>query len=787
MDSIYIKQEKSRYLLSSSIYEIDALVKQSNFDLVISVCEVNEHHGTGIFLQRIFPDSSKIISFRSINNYKGEQDFGAYQFCYNFENLSFTEIIVKIQQEFGQIRPRRILSIPYLINDFLVTKAVKYLFKCPLCVYIMDDQNIYVDNVPNHIIEEVLEMSDLRLGISRPLCEAYQKKYGYKIWFVPPLVEGHSIQKKVKPALNSLLESRHGVLIGNIWSQKWLDNLKKVVKNSGSKVDWYGKPNREWVTFEEEELEKDGIFFKGFLPDEQTLIERLREAPYAIVPTGSTNESEDRPDIAFLSLPSRIPFLIATANTPLIILGTKDSAAAKFVEEYKLGVICDYEIASFSQAVDYICDLEVQKAIRKQATKLALYLSVDNLAEWIWQSLDKREPIDLRFENLGQLLLDADLIITTNEVNPRHGTGALVKRIFADSSNIFSIRSFNHYNGEHDFGDVSLQFSHEKASSRLEIFQSVLNLIQGNTFKRILCIPYYPDEILTAIVIKELFNIPLATYIMDDQNICVNNIPDQLMREFLGKCSLRLATHPELRDAYEKKYGLKFWLLPAVVPNHLLELTVQQPNSQLCQTQTGALIGSIWSKKWFNLLRETVVGAQKKIDWYGNSKYPWLKESSEELAKQGINPQGILPEAQLVKKLRNYPYVIVPTGTLDARDDQKELSQLSLPGRIIFTLATSNTPIIILGSPETSAAQFVQHFGIGLVCDYNSASFRQAVAKIIQPSVQEKMRQRAASIAEKFSDHNISQWIWQSLEKGEPCDLLFEKLMSYFTLCSPES
>ena len=83
MDSIYIKQEKSRWELSSSIYEIDTLVKNSNFDLVISVCEVNENHGTGIFLRRIFPDSSKIISFRSINNYNGDQDFGAYQFCYS--------------------------------------------------------------------------------------------------------------------------------------------------------------------------------------------------------------------------------------------------------------------------------------------------------------------------------------------------------------------------------------------------------------------------------------------------------------------------------------------------------------------------------------------------------------------------------------------------------------------------------------------------------------------------------------------------------------------------------
>lgn len=643
----------------------------------------------------------------------------------------------------------------------------------------MDDQNIYIDHVPNQIIEEVLTMSDLRLGISRPLCDAYEEKFGFKLWFVPPLVDHQSIQQTAKLPLNYLLESRHGIVIGNIWSQKWLDNLRIVIKNSGSKVDWYGKPNRDWISFDEEELEKDGIFFKGFTPKEETLIERLREAPYAIVPTGSTDEADDRPDIAFLSLPSRIPFMIATANTPLIVLGRRDSGAAKFVEEFKLGIICDYETDSFSQAIDYICDPDIQQEIRKQAAKLARFLTVDNFAEWIWQSLDKGNPIDFRFEYLGKSLQDADLVITTNEVNYRHGTGALVKRIFPDGFNILSIRSYNHYNGEHDFGDVSIQLSYPKLSQRSEIFQSVLNALQGTTIKRILCIPYYADEILTAIVIKELFNVSLVTYIMDDQNICVNNISDDLMREFLGKCSLRLATHVQLRDAYEEKYGLKFWLLPAVVPDHLLEMKQQVPDHQLSESKTGALIGSIWSKKWFNMLYKTVIGAKAKIDWYGNSKYSWLEESTQELRKQGINPQGILPEVELAKQLKKYPYVIVPTGTLDARDDQKQFSQLSLPGRIIFTLATSNTPIIILGSNQTSAAHFVNHFEIGVVCDYDPVSFAQALAYVVQSDVQQKMRQKAANIAEYFSAEGISKWLWHSLELGEPCDLKFEKLLDH--------
>ena len=46
------------------------------------------------------------------------------------------------------------------------------------------------------------------------------------------------------------------------------------------------------------------------------------------------------------------------------------------------------------------------------------------------------------------------------------------------------------------------------------------------------------------------------------------------------------------------------------------------------------------------------------------------------------------------------------------------------------------------------------------------------------------MRQRAAKIAQSFSDRGINQWIWDSLDKGEPSDLKFEQLMSYLPVDS---
>jgi hypothetical protein len=33
----------------------------------------------------------------------------------------------------------------------------------------------------------------------------------------------------------------------------------------------------------------------------------------------------------------------------------------------------------------------------------------------------------------------------------------------------------------------------------------------------------------TAIAIKEIYGVPMCTYIMDDQNVCTSEIPDELM------------------------------------------------------------------------------------------------------------------------------------------------------------------------------------------------------------------------------------------------------------------
>ena len=379
-------------------------------------------------------------------------------------------------------------------------------------------------------------------------------------------------------------------------------------------------------------------------------------------------------------------------------------------------------------------------------------------------------------ENLSRDEVGYDVVITPNEMNYQHGTGFLVHRLFGNRAGTLSIRAANHYGGDHQFGDESLLIAHEGISRPRSIEQTLRNL-GDRVPRRIFCVPFLTADLLTALALHDVFKAPMCLYLMDDQNVTTPGIPDSLMRKFLERCALRLTTHSEMRDAYEKKYGLKFYLLPAVVPPSLISASLSQPEPALVRERTGALVGSVWGRAWFDQLK-TVIGASGlACDWFGNHKTPVFRITPEELADARICAAGVVPEEALAIQLRRFPYAIVPTGTLDEADDTAWASGLSLPGRILFIMATSNTPIIVLGSPRTPAARFIEYFGVGIRCDYTAESFLAAVDEVVDPKNQAKMRANAAHIALRFSAEGIGEWIDRSLELGRPYDGRFEELM----------
>jgi FkbM family methyltransferase len=372
------------------------------------------------------------------------------------------------------------------------------------------------------------------------------------------------------------------------------------------------------------------------------------------------------------------------------------------------------------------------------------------------------------------------IIITAAEVNQRHGTGVLVSRIFGDTPDVVAIRTRSHYGSEQHFGAASFCLPRNELS-RAEIFFIVYRWLTGATARRVVCVPYYPEDLLVALAAKELFNAPLCTYIMDDHNIHGRAIPDALMEEALKKSDLRLAISTEMQHAYQDKYRLKFWLLPPVVSAELVLSEPALPADEGGETPAGVLVGNIWGQRWLELLRETIRGSGTKLHWYSNSGLQapaWLNMNIEELAQDGIVIHEALPEAELADVLRKSSFAVVPSGTLDDTDDNVAIARLSLPTRVPFILASSNTPIIVVGSQSTASSRFVKRFQIGTVCDYEPGSYREAVRQVTAPGAQLAMRRNASAMAEAFAADGTAEWVWKSLEQGEPCDMKFEKLMA---------
>src|SRR6185312_3225408 len=116
-------------------------------DLVITPCEVNEQHGTGTLLLRIFPDSRSLISLRTSNVYDGTQRFGAAQLCLPLAQAARPEITSWLKWYLTGVAIRRIVCLPYLPADVIVALTAKAMFDAPLCTYIMDDKNVCAEGI----------------------------------------------------------------------------------------------------------------------------------------------------------------------------------------------------------------------------------------------------------------------------------------------------------------------------------------------------------------------------------------------------------------------------------------------------------------------------------------------------------------------------------------------------------------------------------------------------------------------------------------------------------------
>jgi hypothetical protein len=369
-------------------------------------------------------------------------------------------------------------------------------------------------------------------------------------------------------------------------------------------------------------------------------------------------------------------------------------------------------------------------------------------------------------------LQDATLVITHAELSYRHGTGALLIRILQQEKNVIVFHSQKFFGG-HDIAFPAFQITHQRSSSATAR-RRIQKILSGSNVTQILCVPFYPDEAISALAAHDLTNAPLVLYIMDDQNIHAEGISDRLMEQLVRRSAIRFAISEPLRDAYEEKFDCIFFLLPPVIDPALFASADRgfSPN----KPPLGIMIGNLWNADLVSRFVGTIRDSGLQIDWYGNAGKPFIALDEQKMAQAGIHLKALVPEEQLIGELRKADYAVVPSGMLDEADTHNWLAKTSLPSRIIYLMTTGNLPIAILGHPDTAAARFVTELQIGAVCSYDPKEFAMSVEAITDPIVSAGIRKNASALSPTFSSEGLWQWIWASAARHEPVDDRFARL-----------
>ncbi len=396
----------------------------------------------------------------------------------------------------------------------------------------------------------------------------------------------------------------------------------------------------------------------------------------------------------------------------------------------------------------------------------------------------------------------SDLVIVSSvEINSRHGTGLLIQFMFKDFSEITTVSSKRCFDDDRVRSARHFEVPSEQVD-RHQIYELVLNWFKDSPPARAFVVPYYRTELLVAIAMADLFGTRVCLHVMDDQCLLEEEIPLSLMAEAMDKASLVFVISPEMRDAYRQQFKSRTFILPPVVPQSMLCSQEYPPPTQSPQVPRlrsrvsnllhavrgrgrkahvepprGILIGNVWNEQWLQRLQSMVAGSGHQVDWYSNNPDPIrLAVQKKDLLASGIHLHDPIWGDDLVQELRRRPYAIMPSSMLGADEKRASLARLSLPSRLPFVMSVANIPIVVLGSQETAAGRFVNRFQLGAVIDYEPDQFRSAINQILEPDRQRQIRNRAGELAQSFSAERLDDWIGQSIQLGQPVDQRFESL-----------
>ena len=375
-------------------------------DLLLAHVEVNRLQGTGVLIERFFPDARPFVTVRSRTLYQGVVHFGGVHLSVDLPGLTECARSRILRRLLAPYAIRRILCVPFFASDFVHAVAAREVTGAPLCTYVMDDQVLHARDVSSELAARVFAASEVRLAISPEMIAEYTAWFGCSFGLLPPIVTNrdHEVPNDWTPARGN---ARRCVMVGNIWSARQFDQIRAFSRAAGLRIDWFGNHKVAWLPQERAALEADGIFCQGFLPEDQ-LAQRLANYPFVVLPSGALDGTEDNEWLTRLSLPSRMVFILTKTFTPMLVLGSEQTAAARFVRQFGLGLSSNYDATEAAEKIATLTDPAARQHFVGNARHVAPAFLVPGCGEWIWNSLAAGRPLPTPFAALYQVGGDAD-------------------------------------------------------------------------------------------------------------------------------------------------------------------------------------------------------------------------------------------------------------------------------------------------------------------------------------------------------------------------------------------
>jgi len=375
-----------------------------------------------------------------------------------------------------------------------------------------------------------------------------------------------------------------------------------------------------------------------------------------------------------------------------------------------------------------------------------------------------------------------DLVVVPAEISFAHGTGVLLTRMLEEAGPYLAFRAFNHYTGRNDASPlVDFVLPYRPEWLRQEITAYVARRLCHYDVGYILSVPYHLEDVRLALAAKAATGAPLAVYVMDDNCLFSDGLKHDELAELLTSADALFAISSELQTAYQDSFRRKFWVVPPLVKDSLIRAAPSAPWSRPAGGAIEAvMLGNVWHTDWLRALADTISGSGVRLTWLPSNEPGGPGAAGltvEELGEAGITVKTGASTAEQIAAAETAAFVVVPTGTFAERGHALAIAKLSLPSRMPFVMATSNSPLLVVGHPMSGAAGFVKRFDLGDTSPYRRESFTAAAQALAEPKRQREVRERAFALSHDFTVSGTWRYLRDTtFAKGRPTEDRFQRL-----------